>query len=88
MSESRRLFGVVMDPIETIKPKKDSTLAMLLAAQRAGWAIVYFRPAGSRWSATARRAATARRSRSATTRDDGSSSAHLERRARARSTRS
>jgi glutathione synthase len=32
-----------MDPIETIKPKKDSTLAMLLAAQRAGWAIVYFR---------------------------------------------
>jgi glutathione synthase len=32
-----------MDPIETIKPKKDSTLAMLLAAQRAGWSIVYFR---------------------------------------------
>jgi glutathione synthase len=32
-----------MDPIETIKPKKDSTLAMLLAAQRAGWDLVYFR---------------------------------------------
>jgi glutathione synthase len=32
-----------MDPIETIKPKKDSTLAMMLAAQRAGWALVYLR---------------------------------------------
>ena len=43
MTESRPVLGVVMDPIETIKPKKDSTLAMLLAAQRAGWSIVYFR---------------------------------------------
>ena len=43
MTEARRLLGVVMDPIETIKPKKDSTLAMLLAAQRAGWSIVYLR---------------------------------------------
>jgi glutathione synthase len=43
MSQSRRVLGVVMDPIESIKPKKDSTLAMLLAAQRAGWAILYFR---------------------------------------------
>jgi len=42
MTGSRPLMGVVMDPIETIKPKKDSTLAMLLAAQRAGWAIAYF----------------------------------------------
>jgi glutathione synthase len=32
-----------MDPIETIKPKKDSTLAMLLAAQRAGFGLAYFR---------------------------------------------
>jgi glutathione synthase len=32
-----------MDPIETIKPKKDSTLAMLLAAQKAGWSLVYLR---------------------------------------------
>jgi glutathione synthase len=32
-----------MDPIETIKPKKDSTLAMLLAAQRRGFGLVYFR---------------------------------------------
>jgi glutathione synthase len=43
MSESRRLLGVVMDPIGSIKPKKDSTLAMLLAAQRRGWDIAYFR---------------------------------------------
>ena len=42
MSRIRRL-GVVMDPIESIQPKKDSTLAMLLAAQRRGWALTYFR---------------------------------------------
>ncbi|HEU4619117.1 MAG TPA: glutathione synthase [Gammaproteobacteria bacterium] len=41
MSRSERLVGVVMDPIETIQPKKDSTLAMMLAAQRRGWKIVY-----------------------------------------------
>lgn len=29
--------GVVMDPIAQINPKKDSTLAMLLAAQARGW---------------------------------------------------
>ena len=34
-------LGVVMDPIGTINPKKDSTLAMLLAAQRRGWALSY-----------------------------------------------
>ncbi len=34
-------IGVVMDPIESIKPKKDSTLAMLLAAQNRGWSIYY-----------------------------------------------
>ena len=43
MTEARPVLGVVMDPIETIKPKKDSTLAMMLAAQRAGWSLVYFR---------------------------------------------
>ena len=42
MSRIRRL-GVVMDPIESIQPKKDSTLAMLLAARRRGWEMVYFR---------------------------------------------
>jgi glutathione synthase len=38
-----RVLGVVMDAIDTIKPKKDSTLAMLLAAQARGWDLVYFR---------------------------------------------
>jgi glutathione synthase len=38
-----RVLGVVMDAIDTIKPKKDSTLAMLLAAQSRGWDLVYFR---------------------------------------------
>jgi len=31
-----------MDPIEAIKPWKDSTLAMMLEAQTRGWQIVYF----------------------------------------------
>jgi glutathione synthase len=43
MSHARRLLGVVMDPIDTIQPKKDSTLAMLLAARRRGWSTVYLR---------------------------------------------
>jgi glutathione synthase len=34
-------LGVVMDPIGSIHFKKDSTLAMLLAAQRRGWALHY-----------------------------------------------
>ena len=34
MTESRRLLGVVMDPIESISPAKDSTLAMLLASNK------------------------------------------------------
>ena len=34
-------LGVVMDPIDHIKPVKDSTLAMLLAAQARGWALSY-----------------------------------------------
>ncbi len=34
-------LGVVMDPISTIQVKKDSTLAMLLAAQRRGWKLCY-----------------------------------------------
>lgn len=43
MNPSRRRLGVVMDPIESIQPKKDSTLAMLLAAQARGWEVTYFR---------------------------------------------
>ncbi|PCJ28239.1 MAG: glutathione synthase [SAR86 cluster bacterium] len=34
-------LGVVMDPIESITVKKDTTLAMLLAAQSRGWIIHY-----------------------------------------------
>lgn len=34
-------LGVVMDPIATINPKKDTTLALLLAAARRGWEIHY-----------------------------------------------
>ena len=34
-------LGVLMDPIESINIKKDSTFAMLLAAQQRGWSIYY-----------------------------------------------
>jgi glutathione synthase len=40
-----RTLGVVMDPIATIKPYKDTTLALMLAAQAAGWALRYFEQA-------------------------------------------
>ncbi|MEM9301786.1 MAG: glutathione synthase [Pseudomonadota bacterium] len=43
-----RSIGVVMDPIEGINSKKDSTFAMLLEAQRRGWRIHYF-TAGDLW---------------------------------------
>jgi len=33
--------GIVMDPIERISYKKDSSLAMLLAAQARGWSLFY-----------------------------------------------
>ena len=35
------ILGVVMDPIATISPKKDTSLAMLLAAQKRGWTLLY-----------------------------------------------
>lgn len=34
-------IGVVMDPIEAITPYKDTTLAMMLAAQKRQWEIIY-----------------------------------------------
>ncbi len=34
-------LGIVMDPIESINPGKDSSLAMLLAAQARGWTLYY-----------------------------------------------
>jgi len=39
-------LGVVMDPIESISYYKDSTLAMLWAAQRKGWQIFYMEQNG------------------------------------------
>jgi len=38
-------LGVVMDPIGSINPKKDSTLAMLLAAQKRDWHLYYMEQA-------------------------------------------
>lgn len=37
-----RTLGIVMDPIGSIKPYKDTSLALLLAAQKRGWALQYF----------------------------------------------
>ena len=34
-------LAILMDPIEDINPKKDSSLAMLLAAQKKDWDIDY-----------------------------------------------
>ena len=36
------MLGVVMDPIGSIKPYKDTTLALMLAAQARGWTLLYF----------------------------------------------
>jgi len=38
-------LGIVMDPIESIKTYKDSSFAMLLAAQKKGWEIHYMQQA-------------------------------------------
>jgi glutathione synthase len=38
---TQRKLGIVMDPIEHIKPWKDSTFAMMLEAQSRGWQIFY-----------------------------------------------
>jgi glutathione synthase len=37
-----KTLGVVMDPIASIKPYKDTTLALMLAAQKRGWSLRYF----------------------------------------------
>jgi len=39
-------LGIVMDPIEQIKPYKDSSLAMLLEAKKRGWEIYYIQMNG------------------------------------------
>jgi len=38
---TRQKLGIVMDPIGSIKPWKDSSFAMLLEAQHRGWEIYY-----------------------------------------------
>lgn len=40
--KKQKTLGVVMDPIGTIKPYKDTTLALMLAAQSRGWTLEYF----------------------------------------------
>ncbi|MDH5183474.1 MAG: glutathione synthase [Gammaproteobacteria bacterium] len=40
-STAIRKIAVLMDPISTIKPAKDTTLAMMLAAQSRGWKLYY-----------------------------------------------
>ena len=42
MTDKRLSIGIIMDPIESISPKKDSSLAMLLEADRRGAEIVAF----------------------------------------------
>ena len=41
MSDKKPRLGIVMDPIGSITPKKDSSLAMLLEAQRRGYDLHY-----------------------------------------------
>ena len=38
----KKVLGVLMDPIGSIKPYKDTTLHILLAAQERGWSVLYF----------------------------------------------
>jgi glutathione synthase len=45
MTAKKRRIGIVMDPIESIKPKKDSSLAMLLEAGRRDAEVHYFQQA-------------------------------------------
>jgi glutathione synthase len=41
MTDRQLRIAVVMDPIGDIKPAKDTTLAMMLAARRRGWQLSY-----------------------------------------------
>ncbi|MEM1261224.1 MAG: glutathione synthase [Pseudomonadota bacterium] len=42
MAASRKRLGIVMDPIATIKPEKDTSFAMLLEAQQRDYELIYF----------------------------------------------
>ena len=46
MASNAYSIGVVMDPIGSIQPAKDSTLAMMLAAQARGHRLVYLQQSG------------------------------------------
>lgn len=35
-------LGLVMDPLHTLKPKKDTTLLLMQAAQKRGWQVIVF----------------------------------------------
>ena len=41
MRDAPLKIGIVMDPISSIKVYKDSSFAMLLAAQSRGWELLY-----------------------------------------------
>jgi len=45
----RPILGVLMDPIERIRPYKDSTFAMLLEAKRRGYSLRYTTESGLGW---------------------------------------
>ncbi len=45
MSGSQLKIGFIMDPIESINIKKDSTFAMMLEVQRRGWTVYYLQQA-------------------------------------------
>lgn len=51
-----RLLGIVMDPIERINIRKDSSFAMLLEAQARGWQLMYMEVADLRLDAGAAQA--------------------------------
>jgi len=48
MPNKKIRLGIVMDPIEAIAPKKDSSLAMLLEAERRGYELHYLQQADLR----------------------------------------
>lgn len=43
MANKQRRIGVILDPIEKLNPIKDTSLALMLAAQEKGWAVEYLK---------------------------------------------
>lgn len=48
LSGSARTAGFILDPVEGLNIKKDTSLALIEAAQRKGWSIVYFQQSSMR----------------------------------------